>query len=219
MPKASVEVTVDVVIFTIKEGRLHVLLNKRANEPFRGEWALPGGFLWEKETTVEAANRILKQKTEVKDVYLEQLFTFDEIGRDPRGQILTVAYFALVPFEMIAMGKNQNFESKAYPVTEAPKLAFDHSKILKYALKRLRSKLEYTNVAYSILPSKFTLTELQKTYEIILGELQDKRNFRRKYENMGLLEKTEAMSTGAHRPAKLYRFKKRQPIEFSGKAF
>lgn len=218
-PKAKVEITVDVVVFTIKDGELCVLLGKRINEPFLGRWSLPGGFLWEGETTMEAAKRILKTKTRLSEMYLEQLYTFDQPDRDPRGQIITVSYFALVPIELVKEGKGDEYESELFPVIKIPSLAFDHEKIVKYAAKRVRSKLEYTNVAYSLVPSKFTLTELQKIYEIILGSKQDKRNFRRKYANMGLLEKTEAVSSGKHRPAALYRFKKRQPIEFLEKAF
>jgi len=218
-PKAIVEITVDVVIFTIEDGELKVLLGKRIIEPYLGKWSLPGGFMWKGETSIEAARRILATKTNVADVYLEQLYTFDEPTRDPRGQIVTISYFALVPSNMIGLKQTEEYKSELFSVTKIPALAFDHEKIVKYAVKRLRSKLEYTNAAYSLLPNKFSLTELQKTYEIILGTLQDKRNFRRKYINLGLLEKTDAMSGGKHRPAVMYRFKKRQPIELQEKAF
>jgi 8-oxo-dGTP diphosphatase len=218
-PKGIFEVTVDVVIFTIHEGSLKVLLGKRIIEPYLGEWSLPGGFIWEGETSTEASKRILKTKTNVTDVYLEQLYTFDDVKRDPRRRIITISYFALVPVEMISLDKSEEYETALFPVKKIPKLAFDHEKIIKYATKRLRAKLEYTNVAYSLLPTNFTLTELQKIYEIILGAPQDKRNFRRKYLYLDFLEKTNAMSGGKHRPAALYKFKKRQPFELKGRAF
>lgn len=220
-PKAKIEITIDVVIFSILEGRLHVLLGKRILEPFKGQWSLPGGFLWQGETTIEAARRVLEKKTnvEIENVYLEQLYTFDRPNRDPRSQIITVAYFALVLPELIGEENSSEYEMKLFPISDIPKLAFDHNEIVRYAIKRLRAKLEYTNIAYSLLPTKFTLTNLQKVYEVILGEKQDKRNFRRKYANLDLLEETKAMSTGAHRPAKLYRFKKKEPIEMPEKIF
>lgn len=218
-PKETFEVTVDVVIFTISEGVLKVLLGKRIIEPYLGDWSLPGGFIWKDETSTEAAKRILNTKTNVSDIYLEQLYTFDEIKRDPRQRILTISYFALVPTQMINLSKTSEYETALFDIKKLPKLAFDHTKIVTYATKRLRAKLEYTNAAYSLLPSSFTLTELQKIYEIILGEQQDKRNFRRKYLNLDLLEKTNAVSGGKHRPAALYRFKKRQPVELKEKVF
>jgi 8-oxo-dGTP diphosphatase len=219
IPKAKVEVTVDVVIFTIQDEKLKVLLGKRIIEPFLGQWSLPGGFMWQGENSVETAARVLKTKTNVSDIYIEQLYTFDEPERDPRGPIITISYFALVPFGMVGLEQNEEYESELFPIDKLPKLAFDHDTIIKYAVKRLRSKLEYTNAAYSLLPSKFTLTELQRIYEIILGTKQDKRNFRRKYLNLGLLKKTSAMSGGKHRPAALYEFKKRQPVELQEKVF
>lgn len=218
-PKAKLEVTVDVVVFTVQDGKLKVLLGKRIIEPFLGQWSLPGGFLWEGETSVEAAKRILKTKTHVSDIYLEQLYTFDEPKRDPRGPIITISYFALIPVGMVGLEKTEEYETELFDINDLPKLAFDHKRIVSYAVKRLRAKLEYTNAAYSLLPSKFTLTELQKIYEIILGSPQDKRNFRRKYINLGLLEKTESISEGKHRPAALYRFKKHEPLELQEKIF
>jgi 8-oxo-dGTP diphosphatase len=175
--------------------------------------------MWEGETSSEAAGRVLKTKTRVSDIYIEQLYTFDEPQRDPRGPIITISYFALVPVGMVGLEKTEEYETGLFDVDKLPKLAFDHEKIVRYAIKRLRAKLEYTNAAYSLLPAKFTLTQLQRIYEVILGAKQDKRNFRRKYLNLGLLKKTTAMSGGKHRPAALYEFKRRQPVELQEKVF
>jgi 8-oxo-dGTP diphosphatase len=218
-PKAKLEITVDIVIFTLQEGELKVLLGKRKTTPFENQWALPGGFMWQGESSITAAQRVLATKSSVSDIYLEQLYTFDNPNRDPREQIISISYFALAPIDMINLEKSKEHETSLFSIKKLPKLAFDHETIVKYAVKRLRSKLEYTNAAYSLLPSKFTLTDLQKTYEIILGAPQDKRNFRRKYLNLGLLEKTQAMSSGSHRPAVLYKFKKRTPLELAEKIF
>jgi 8-oxo-dGTP diphosphatase len=204
-------VTVDVVLFTIEGGALSVLLIKRDNEPYRGSWALPGGFLHGDETAERAAARILSQKAGVRDVYTEQLYTFSELRRDPRGRVISVAYFALVARDQIAF-KGLDLQSPTlFPLMKTQKLAFDHRAILDYALGRLRAKLEYTNVAYSLLGPKFTLTQLQQVYEIILGRKLDKRNFRKKYLSLGLIEATKEHERGGRRrPALLYKFKARE---------
>ena len=218
-PISKLQVAVDIVIFTIEDDELKTLLVKRVNEPFKDEWALPGGFVWEGENTLETAQRILKEKTGVKDVFVEQLYTFDSLKRDPRGQIISVAYFALLPIHVIKTQKSKHLPTLT-PVKKAPKLAFDHNQISKYATSRLRAKLSYTNVAYSLLPEKFTLTQLQKIYEIILDKPQDKRNFRRKYQTLGLIKPTNTVQSGEkHRPAKLFKFTSREKIELPDKAF
>lgn len=204
-------VTVDVIIFTIKENDLKVLLVKRNSKPFKDCLSLPGGFFKEEETLIEAAKRKLFEKTSVKDVYLEQLYSFDNPKRDPRGRIITIAYFALINSKSIktnavAVG------AELFSIKSIPKLAFDHNAILNYALQRLRWKLEYTNIAYSLLPEKFTLSELQETYEIILGKKFDKRNFRKKIFSLNILADAKEIKKGvSHRPAKLFSFKKREP--------
>lgn len=199
-------VTVDVVIFTLREGDLQVLLVKRKYEPFANRWALPGGFVHPDESLEDAARRELEEETGVRDVYLEQLYTFGAVERDPRGRVITVAYFALVPWTAVRGGADAS-QARWWPVQRAPRLAFDHSEILKYALKRLRYKLEYSAVGFQLLPEKFTLTELQQAYEIILGEKLDKRNFRRKIQEAGIIEQAGVRREGEGRPACLYRFR------------
>lgn len=207
--------TVDITIFTIEDEKLKVLLIKRAAPPFQNYWALPGGFLLKNETTASAAARILKEKTGVKNVYAEQLYTFDSPLRDPRGHVLTIAYFAFIPREKILFGPGKNVQTPSlHQVKHLPKLAFDHKNIIAYAIKRLRAKLEYTNVIFYFLPKYFTLNQLQKTYEIILGENLDKRNFRKKFLSLNLIKPTKKLMAGTRqRPARLYQFALRKFIE------
>jgi len=201
-------VTVDVVIFTLREGDLQVLLVRRKAPPFQGMWAIPGGFIRLDESLEEAALRELEEETGVRDVYLEQLYTFGDPDRDPRGRVITVAYFALVPADAVCPRAGDDAaEARWWSMYDLPPLAFDHEKILAYALQRLRYKLEYTAVGFELLPETFTLSELQAAYEVILGEKLDKRNFRRKILSAGILEETGGYRTGEGRPAKLYRFR------------
>ena len=201
-------VTVDAVIFTIEDDKLKVLLIKRAEAPFKGSWALPGGFLLRNENSEQGAIRILKEKAGVKNVYVEQLYTFDQVGRDPRGHVLTVTYFALVPRDKIKFEGNGDLQTPAFhSAKKLPALAFDHKNIISYATKRLQAKLEYTNAVFSLLPRYFTLNQLQKAYEIILDKKIDKRNFRKKFLSLGLIRPTRKMFSGTpQRPAKLYQF-------------
>ncbi len=208
-------VTADTVIFTIAEERLKVLLIKRSNSPFAGSWALPGGFVRENESTEKAATRVLKDKAGLASVYLEQLYTFDEAGRDPRGHVLSVAYFALVDSGKIKFIDGRVQEPTAFfDVNKPPAMAFDHKKIIAYALQRLQYKLEYTNAVANLLPARFTLSQLQKAYEIILGRKLDKRNFRKKFLAIGMIKPTNAKLSGtSHRPAQLFAFAKAGKIE------
>jgi 8-oxo-dGTP diphosphatase len=208
-------VTVDTVIFTIEDGELKVLLIKRSESPFKGAWALPGGFLLRNEPSDRGALRILKEKAGVKNVYVEQLYTFDRAGRDPRGHVLTVAYFALVPREKIKFEGNGDLQTPAfYSVRKLPLLAFDHKEIVQYAVKRLQAKLEYTNVVFSLLPKYFTLNQLQMAYEIILDKKLDKRNFQKKFLSLGLIRSTSKVLSGSpQRPARLYQFMSTKPSE------
>lgn len=205
-PRPSV--TADVIIFTLRENDLHVLLIKRGHSPFEGMWAIPGGFVDIGESLEEAALRELEEETGVRDVYLEQLYTFGDPGRDPRGRVITVAYFALVPATAIhPRAGDDAAEARWWSVCDLPPLAFDHADILAYALQRLRYKLEYAAVGFELLPETFTLSELQAAYEIILGEKLDKRNFRRKILSAGVIEEAGGYRTGEGRPAKLYHFR------------
>ncbi len=201
----SPSVTADTVIFTIDENKLKVLLIRRANAPFKNWWALPGVFLLKNESVDQAALRALKEKAGVKISYLEQLYTFDSLFRDPRGHVISATYFALC-----SSAKLQ--KSALFSTNRLPKLAFDHKKIINYAVSRLRAKLEYTNVAYSLLPKYFTLSQLQEVYETVTGKKPDKRNFRKKFLSLGLIKPTRKKFAGARqRPAKLYEFISRHP--------
>jgi len=199
-------VTVDIILFTVKENNLKALLVKRAIDPFKDMWAIPGGFIKINESLEEAAKRELVEETNVKDVYLEQLYTFGDPKRDPRTRVVTVAYFALVNSEKFKLKASTDVKDvRWFSMYELPELAFDHKKILEYALKRLRWKLAYTTVAFSLLPEEFTLTELQKIYEIIFNKKLDKRNFRKKIKALELVkETTQYKEDVAHRPPKLY---------------
>jgi 8-oxo-dGTP diphosphatase len=203
-------VTVDVVIFSLIGWNLQVLLVKRKNWPFAGEWAIPGGFVRMEESLEEAATRELAEETGVRDVYTEQLYTFGAPDRDPRMRVITVAYFALVPAGVAAdyHAGTDAAEASWFDVDKLPDLAFDHSEIIAYALERLRYKLEYTMVGFQLLPDVFTLSELQQAYELILGEELDKRNFRRKIHAAEILEYTgRKRRAGEGRPARLYRYR------------
>lgn len=199
-------VTVDVILFTVKDDDLKVLLVKRNVEPFKDMWAIPGGFVKIDESLEDAAKRELLEETNVRDVYLEQLYTFGDPKRDPRTRVITAAYFALVNAEKFKLKASTDVKDvNWFSMFDLPELAFDHKKIVEYALKRLRWKMEYTTVAFSLLPEKFTLTQLQKIYEIILDKSLDKRNFRKKIKALELVKEVqEFQEEVAHRPARLY---------------
>ncbi len=212
-------VCTDVVLFMVHESKLKVLLINREKEPFKGQWALPGGFPLKKETTRDTAFRVLKQKAGLKDtIYIEQLYTFDALDRDPRETVFSVTYFALVPYETYKhINIDESYESTLFDITKLPKMAFDHKDIVKYAIGRLQSKLAYTNIAYAALPEYFTFTMLQNIYEIILEKKMDKRNFRKKIEQLELVKATKEKLTGKkQRPATLYRFTNRKLTDIKG---
>jgi 8-oxo-dGTP diphosphatase len=207
-PRPSV--TVDIILFTFHEDRLKVLLIRRNHAPFAGRWALPGGFVNIDEDLEDAARRELNEETNVSDVYLEQLYTFGDPDRDPRGRVITVAYFALLSNDQVSRlqirGASDAGEAAWWNIYDLPDLAFDHARILHYAVQRLRWKLEWTALGFLLLPAEFTLSELQRVYETVLHEPLDKRNFRRKMLAADVLEETGNLREGDHRPAKLYRF-------------
>lgn len=204
------EITVDVVIFTIHEGSLKVLLVKRASEPFKGKWAIPGGFIRLSENLDNAALRILKEKTNVQNIYLEQLYTFGDPLRHPNSRVITCAYFALIRSDDIELSFEKNAEITSVEwqkVYDMPPLAFDHKEIIEYSVKRMRERLEFCPIAFQLLPEKFTLTELQKSYELILKKKLDKRNFRKKMMSLAILkELDEYTKSVSKRPARLYSF-------------
>jgi 8-oxo-dGTP diphosphatase len=199
-------VTTDIVIFTIEDGELKVLLIERSNDPYKGCWALPGGFVDINEDLESAALRELKEETGVTGVYLEQLFTFGRPNRDPRERVISVAYYALVPLDKLDI-KPASDASKAewYPCSSLPKLAFDHQQIVRLARQRLAAKMDYSTIGLNFMPNKFTLSELQRVYEIIRGVPLDKRNFRKRVLTFnGINDTGEMRRNGKHRPARLY---------------
>ena len=204
------EITVDVVIFTIHEGSLKVLLVKRASEPFKGKWAIPGGFIRLSENLDNAALRILKEKTNVQNIYLEQLYTFGDPLRHPNSRVITCAYFALIRSDDIELSFEKNAEITSVEwqkVYDMPPLAFDHKEIIEYSVKRMRERLEFCPIAFQLLPEKFTLTELLKSYEFIFKKKLDKRNFRKKMMSLSILkELDEYTKSVSKRPARLYSF-------------
>jgi 8-oxo-dGTP diphosphatase len=213
--------TVDNVVFSLIAGDLSVLLVERANDPFKGVRALPGGYNAAGETTMDAVARVLKSKAGINLSelnYIEQLYTFDTVARDPRGHAVSVSYMGLCRDIVIPLDKGlQN--PQFFPVKNLPKLAYDHVDIISYAHTRLCFKITYTNVVWALLPNMFTLTQLQSAYESILMKSLDKRNFRKKFLSLGLVVASkEFFKDGAHRPARLYRFKK-QSLEVLSRSF
>jgi 8-oxo-dGTP diphosphatase len=212
--------TVDSVVFGFDEGDLKILLIQRDIEPFMGKWALPGGFVRVDETLEDAARRELAEETGLKDIFLEQLYTFSALNRDPRERVVSVAYYALVTLAGKWLHATTDARSAAwFPVRKMPPLAFDHAYILEAAKARLKGKLRYEPIGFELLPRKFTLSELQHLYEAVLEEELDKRNFRKKILAMGVLEELDEVQQGVpHRAPRLYRFDARryQQLKRSG---
>jgi 8-oxo-dGTP diphosphatase len=208
----AMNVAVVLVIFTIIGGKVSALLIHRSGEPFLDWWALPGGLLRPPETLRDAAARKLVDETGVEDVYLEQLYTFDRLDGES-GKSVAAAYFALVDSRAVRLRDESTWRPAWHSVDDLPPLAFDNARVVEYALGRLRNKLEYTNVAYSLMPPVFTLRELQSVYESIFGRAFDKRNFRRRMLSLGIIRPTgRTVARAAHRPAELYEFTSRQPM-------
>ena len=200
--------TVDCVVFGLDEQDLKVLLVRRDLPPFEGRWALPGGFVRMDETLDDAARRELREETGLKDVYLEQLYTFGDVRRDPRGRVVSVAYYALVNLaDHRVQAATDASDAAWFAVSDLPRLAFDHDRILTAASERLKGKVRYQPIGFELLPQKFTLSQLQRLYETVLERTLDKRNFRKKILSMGVLVETdEVQQDVAHRAARLYRF-------------
>jgi 8-oxo-dGTP diphosphatase len=182
-------------------------LIRRLAKPYENRYALPGGFVKEDESLDSAAVRELREETGIKEVYLEQLYTFGDPRRDPRGRVVTVfSYYALVPHNQTLHAGTDAADAAWFPIGDLPTLAFDHRKIAEYAHQRLRNKLDYTGVGFELLPEKFTLSELQSVHEAILGQELDRRNFRRKTIQKGIVKPTKEWRQTGRKPAQLYRF-------------
>lgn len=213
-PKAAN--TVDAVVFTVDpdEGSLQILLIRRGREgePFFDHWALPGGFIEIDETLEESLHRELREETGLRLSYVEQLHTFGDPGRDPRGRVISTAFIALVsPVEV--HGGDDAAEAKWFDIRNLPSLAFDHAKIIHRGLHRLRARILNTPLAACLLPQEFTLRELQQVYDIVLGSPQNRINFRKRILFSGCLEETGNLRRGSHRPATLYTFKEEVEVE------
>ncbi len=212
--------TTDCIIFGFDSERLKVLLIERGIAPFKGKWALPGGFVHQGESTDQGAKRELREETGLDDIFMEQLYTFSEPNRDPRGWVVSVAYYALVHLsrQQVRAGDDAG-KAKWFPIDGIPQLAFDHARILHVALQRLRNKIQYQPVGFELLPQKFTLTQLQTLYEAILNTSLDKRNFRRKIlKTKFLIALNEKQKNVAHKPARYYRFDQKKYEEFKSSA-
>ncbi len=203
----KLSVAVDLVLFTILDGKLRVLLTERQEHPFRGYLALPGVFVGMEETLDEAAKRALYQKTGLRDLYFEQLYTWGDVQRDPRMRIISVSYYALVESSCISsdkLHKNAVFLTPEEVAQTAQKVAFDHARIIAYGRERIRSKVNWSDIAFSLVPEEFTLPQLQRVYEILLGQDLYKANFRKKIAEK--IVETDKMTAGdAHRPSRIYR--------------
>lgn len=213
--------TVDCVVFGLDQQDLKVLLIERDQPPFEGCWALPGGFVNMDETVEQAARRELQEETGLDKVFLEQLYTFSEPDRDPRERVVSVAYYALVRLSANkARADSDARQAEWFALDQLPQLAFDHDQIFKMAHERLQNKVCYQPIGFELLPQKFTLSQLQKLYEIILGQELDKRNFRKKMLGMNVLVELEEQEKGVrHRAARLYRFNKKNYQELLKRGF
>lgn len=214
--------TVDCVVFALDEDDvLKVMLIQRNLPPFKGQWALPGGFVHVDESLEAAARRELQEETGIANVFLEQLYTFGEVERDPRDRVVTVAYYALVNLLNYRIEAATDASDAAwFPINQLPALAFDHDKILQVALNQLKFKVRYEPIGFELLPKKFTLSQLQKLYETVLGQTLDKRNFRKKILKMDLLVALdETQKDVSHRAARYYQFDEQKYLKLKAKGF
>lgn len=211
--QAEPRVAVDVVIYTLSRGTLLCLLVQVREGPLAGRWAFPGGLVGARESVDQAAEREVYERTGLKGRYLEQVYTFGRPERDPATRVVSVSYLALLPFGEVRLGPPGKYgDIRWFPANRVSDLAYDHDQVARIALRRLRSKLQYTNIVYGLLPSEFTLGELQEVYETILHRRLDRRNFRKKILTLGLLKQLRKKRRGTHRPAALYAFMKRRPM-------
>ncbi|WP_079703899.1 NUDIX hydrolase [Daejeonella lutea] len=216
LPKFDSVFSIDCVIFGFDEGELKVLLIERNVEPFKDWWALPGYLVEQEESLDNAAERILYELTGLKGIYMDQFYTFGDVNRHPQGRVITVGYYAMIRLsgnKDLKPAPITNYARRAVwtPLADLPKLAFDHDKIFKRAFDKIRNKISYQPIAFELLPEKFTLTQLQHLYEVILNKKLDKRNFRKKMLNYDILKELDEKQKGvSYRAAKLYKFDKRK---------
>ncbi|MCH2045361.1 MAG: NUDIX hydrolase [Saprospiraceae bacterium] len=213
--------TVDCVIFGLDDSHeLRVLLIERAHDPYADCWALPGGFVDMHEDLYSAAARELEEETGIRNVFIEQLYTFGAPKRDPRGRVVSVAYYALVNLkDHPVTAASDAKRAEWFKTKELPKLAFDHQLIMDTAIERLTTKIRYQPIGFELLPEKFTLSQLRELYETILGKALNKRNFRSKIMSMDILEQVEQQKDVPHRPAYLYRFNKKKYAQLTKEGF
>ena len=202
-------VTADIVVFSVEDDRLKILLIRRKEAPFQGQWALPGGFVGIDESIDDCALRELQEETGLSGIYLEQLYTFGAPDRDPRERVISVAYFALTPMTGLTLKHGSDaMDAQWHNIDALPELAFDHGAIIRLARERLTAKLDYSTVGLKFMPTEFTLSDVQSLYETVSGQARDKRNFRKWILSLEILEETGRKKTdGAHRPAMLYTLK------------
>ncbi len=210
--KNKINLTVDAVVFGYESGNISVLLVKRKYEPFKDEWAIPGGFVLENENLEDAVQRELSEETGVKINYLEQLYTFGDLDRDPRGRVVSIAYFGLVKPNTFKLQASTDAEmAEWFDIKKLPKLAFDHKKILKIAIERLKGKITYEPIGFELLGKKFPFSDLEKLYTTLLNREIDRRNFKKKINSLKVLDELdEKVSVGPGRPASLFSFNKKR---------
>ncbi|MEZ4775116.1 MAG: NUDIX domain-containing protein [Bacteroidia bacterium] len=207
-PEKIDPLSIDCTIFGFEDGKLEVLLIRRAIEPSKGKWALPGGFILVKEDIDDASLRILKEMTGVEKLFMEQQQAFGAVNRYPGRRVITLAYFALIQPGNYSLNPGpEASDVRWFDVKGLPELPFDHGAIIDHAVTTLRQKVRHQPIGFELLPEKFTLLQLQELYEAVLGQKLDKPNFRRKMQGMNLLISLNEYQTGvAHRAARLYKF-------------
>ncbi len=212
MSKQSIKLSVDAVVFGYENGNISVLLIKRKYTPYKGKWAIPGGFVLNKESLEEAVERELHEETGIKINYLEQLYTFGNPKRDPRGRVVSIAYFGLVrPNTFQIFASTDAEQVQWFDIKELPELSFDHREILDIAIKRLQGKITYEPIGFELLDEKFPFSDLEKLYTTLLGREIDRRNFRKKIISLNILDELdEKISKGSGRPAILFKFNQKR---------
>jgi 8-oxo-dGTP diphosphatase len=213
--------SIDCVIFGFDEGELKILLIKRAVEPQKGKWALPGGFVGTDENLNDSARRILEELTGLKNIYMEQYHAFGDVKRYPVRRVVSIAYYALIKIDAYNLKETSHAQDvKWFPLSKVPHLVFDHNEILSKGFERLQNQVRFHPIGFELLPEKFTLTQLQTLYESVLGKELDKRNFRKKILSMDLIIKLNESQVGvAHRAARLFKFDRKRYKELQSRGF